>query len=240
MGDRRRLCACLGLRRDGTAHLCAADSGPVLLFRIDDANKRQFRIEVAGIPFNNQWAHIATVTGKGGVRLYFNGTLIGTNEFTGSLSGLGPHQQLPRPDGLLEKRIPSAVTSTTCASGAGRAPRNRFAKACSGRSPERNRGWWPAGISMTARRATFRPGATMASSSAPLKSSTPSCRIPDLCAGLKRSRWPGASPIRKGGPVSGADVSLYQDGNRVAQARTELSGEYRLSSWPTGVLTNCA
>jgi len=46
------------------------------------------RIEVAGILHPNEWCHIAAVSGPGGAKLYFNGVLLGTNGYTGSLSAL--------------------------------------------------------------------------------------------------------------------------------------------------------
>ncbi len=36
----------------------------------------------------NQWCHIAMVTGRGGLKLYFNGTLVYADRFTGSFSAL--------------------------------------------------------------------------------------------------------------------------------------------------------
>jgi signal transduction histidine kinase/CheY-like chemotaxis protein/ligand-binding sensor domain-containing protein/protocatechuate 3,4-dioxygenase beta subunit len=36
-----------------------------------------------------QWCHVALVTGKGGEKLYFNGTLVSANRFTDSFSALG-------------------------------------------------------------------------------------------------------------------------------------------------------
>ena len=46
------------------------------------------RIEVGNILKEREWCHIAAVTGPGGAKLYFNGTLVGTNPYTGSLSAL--------------------------------------------------------------------------------------------------------------------------------------------------------
>ncbi|MBI3414119.1 MAG: response regulator [Verrucomicrobia bacterium] len=36
-----------------------------------------------------EWCHIAAVSGKGGMKLYVNGTLVGENPFAGSFSGIG-------------------------------------------------------------------------------------------------------------------------------------------------------
>src|SRR6266542_2908799 len=46
-------------------------------------------MEVGGIPLLHEWGHVAAVTGKDGGKLYFNGTLVATNDYTGSLSELG-------------------------------------------------------------------------------------------------------------------------------------------------------
>jgi signal transduction histidine kinase/ligand-binding sensor domain-containing protein len=44
---------------------------------------------VPGLLRTQQWCHVAAVSGKGGMKLYFNGVLVCTNDFTGSFSGLG-------------------------------------------------------------------------------------------------------------------------------------------------------
>src|SRR5262249_38097737 len=41
---------------------------------------------VPGLLRSNLWCHVALVTGKGGLKLYFNGTLVATDRFTGSFS----------------------------------------------------------------------------------------------------------------------------------------------------------
>ena len=43
-------------------------------------------LRVDGLLRPRQWCHVAAVSGKGGMRLYFNGTLVGTNAYTGSFS----------------------------------------------------------------------------------------------------------------------------------------------------------
>src|ERR1035438_5007773 len=43
-------------------------------------------IQVGGLLRPQQWCHVAGVSGKGGMRLYFNGVLVGTNAYTGSFS----------------------------------------------------------------------------------------------------------------------------------------------------------
>ncbi len=43
---------------------------------------------VPGILRSNQWCHVALVTGRGGMKLYYNGTLVSAGRFTGSFSAL--------------------------------------------------------------------------------------------------------------------------------------------------------
>ncbi len=62
---------------------------PALKFLVTDASRQRHRIVVPGLLEANQWFHLAVVTGPGGVRLYFNGLLVGTNAYAGSLAALG-------------------------------------------------------------------------------------------------------------------------------------------------------
>src|SRR5204862_759645 len=41
----------------------------------------------------NEWFHIALVTGPGGMRLFLNGILVGTNAYTGSFATLDNNSQ---------------------------------------------------------------------------------------------------------------------------------------------------
>ena len=45
-------------------------------------------LQAPGLIRLNEWCHIAVVTGAGGVRLYFNGALVGTDNYAGSFSAL--------------------------------------------------------------------------------------------------------------------------------------------------------
>jgi len=45
-------------------------------------------IMVGDILRPRQWCHVAGVSGKGGMKLYLNGVLVGTNAYTGSFSAL--------------------------------------------------------------------------------------------------------------------------------------------------------
>ncbi|HXJ60859.1 MAG TPA: two-component regulator propeller domain-containing protein [Verrucomicrobiae bacterium] len=60
-----------------------------LKFLIVDVGGSRRRMDVfGGIPLAT-WTHVAVVTGPGGVRIYLNGTLVATNDYTGSLSSVG-------------------------------------------------------------------------------------------------------------------------------------------------------
>ena len=77
--------------------------GPQMNFLITEpgGTSTRHRIEVAGILKSGEWCHVAAVSGPGGAKLYFNGTLAGTNEFTGSFSGLkGTHNYLGKTNNL--------------------------------------------------------------------------------------------------------------------------------------------
>jgi signal transduction histidine kinase/CheY-like chemotaxis protein/ligand-binding sensor domain-containing protein len=78
---------------------------------VDDAGNRR-RVEVSGGVRLNEWAHLAVVTGPGGVRLYLNGMLVATNDHTGSLSSVGGRNYFlgrdnysPNPAGMLDGQL---------------------------------------------------------------------------------------------------------------------------------------
>ncbi|MHB8520022.1 MAG: LamG-like jellyroll fold domain-containing protein [Limisphaerales bacterium] len=64
------------------------DSAPTLWFVVGDAQQKLPDIVVPNLLRAHQWCHIAAVSGKGGMKLYFDGALVGTNDYTGSFSGL--------------------------------------------------------------------------------------------------------------------------------------------------------
>ena len=71
---------------------------PDLNFELWLPGRQQHTIVAANILRTNEWCHIALVTGKQGVKLYFDGMLVGTNAFTGSFSAIknGEHNYLGR------------------------------------------------------------------------------------------------------------------------------------------------
>ncbi len=63
---------------------------PDLWFAKRDPQSRVLHsIHVPGILRAQQWFHVAAVSGRDGMRLYLNGTLVGTNDHAGSFSSLG-------------------------------------------------------------------------------------------------------------------------------------------------------
>ncbi len=70
-------------------YLSHEGANPDLKFLITDEKKDRHRIVFPGVLELNTWIHLAAVTGPGGVRLYCNGLLVGTNGYTGSLSAVG-------------------------------------------------------------------------------------------------------------------------------------------------------
>jgi signal transduction histidine kinase/CheY-like chemotaxis protein/ligand-binding sensor domain-containing protein len=64
------------------------NSGPMKFLVVDGTGSRR-REDVYGGFRLNEWTHVAVVTGPGSVRVYLNGTLVATNNFTESFSALG-------------------------------------------------------------------------------------------------------------------------------------------------------
>jgi len=63
-------------------------SSPNLQFFIYLQTGTLYLIKVPGILLMDDWHHIAAVTGKAGMKLYFNGALVGEHAFTGSFSAI--------------------------------------------------------------------------------------------------------------------------------------------------------
>ena len=64
-------------------------------------NMKLYLIKVPGILQLNQWHHIAAVSGGNGMKLYLNGILVGTHDYTGSFSAINvENDQIPQPSSL--------------------------------------------------------------------------------------------------------------------------------------------
>jgi signal transduction histidine kinase/DNA-binding response OmpR family regulator/ligand-binding sensor domain-containing protein len=59
-----------------------------LWFVIVDSQSGIHDFEVPGLLHPHQWCHVAGVSGPGGMRLYFNGVLVATNDYPGSFAAL--------------------------------------------------------------------------------------------------------------------------------------------------------
>jgi hypothetical protein len=64
-----------------------------LLFQLFAPDHSGHNIRVPGILQTNRWCHIAAVTGPGGMKLYLNGHLIGSDRFTGSFAAIQRHEE---------------------------------------------------------------------------------------------------------------------------------------------------
>ena len=79
--------------RDGTEMLLATRGYGELEFKFNVRRGERENIHPVSI-FNilrtNEWCHIAAVSGSHGMRLYFNGSLVGTNAYKGSFGAIAP------------------------------------------------------------------------------------------------------------------------------------------------------
>src|SRR5438552_471033 len=77
-------------------NLTHTGTSPEISFSIINGPASRERVECAGMLQVNQWCHIAAVCGAPGMKLYFNGELIGTNATTTSFATLknGQHNYL--------------------------------------------------------------------------------------------------------------------------------------------------
>src|SRR5262245_10555488 len=59
-----------------------------LYFFIGDDQKGLQRLIADDLVHAGEWCHIAAVSGKGGMKLYYNGVLVGTRDYTGSFAAM--------------------------------------------------------------------------------------------------------------------------------------------------------
>ena len=59
-----------------------ATGNGTLRFFLQDWREHEKNVTVPGVVKANEWYHIAAVTGKGGMKIYFDGALIATNGYT--------------------------------------------------------------------------------------------------------------------------------------------------------------
>jgi signal transduction histidine kinase/DNA-binding response OmpR family regulator/ligand-binding sensor domain-containing protein/protocatechuate 3,4-dioxygenase beta subunit len=68
--------------------ITSLQNAPSLWFVIGDAQQQLHELAVPDLLRTQQWCHIAAVSGPGGMKVYLNGALAGTNPYTGSFAGL--------------------------------------------------------------------------------------------------------------------------------------------------------
>ena len=61
----------------------------ILRFHMATPKEPEGLVEVPGIIRSNEWIHLAAVSGPGGMKLYANGMLLGSNAYPGSFSSMG-------------------------------------------------------------------------------------------------------------------------------------------------------
>ena len=69
--------------------LATLGARPDLVFEISSGQGNGGSLHVPGILTLDEWCHIAAVSGPEGMRLYFNGSLVGSNRFAESFAALG-------------------------------------------------------------------------------------------------------------------------------------------------------
>ena len=74
--------------RDGREFLVVTRAYGHLEFRFNWGEGEQSSVAVGNILRTNEWCHLAAVSGRGGMKFYFNGLLVGTNAYRGSFAAL--------------------------------------------------------------------------------------------------------------------------------------------------------
>jgi fibro-slime domain-containing protein len=204
------------------------NSGPALLFRLDSTAGEKFQVEVAGVPNNDQWGHIAAVMGRGGMRLYFNGSLIGTNEFTGSLSGIGrTNYFLGRSDSTTNNTFRGDMDDVRVWNGARTEEqiRENMFRQLTGRESGLA-GCWNFDDGTVRDLSPGRHDGELRGSAEIIEADLPH---PALLRRVTTAKLAGRITDPDGRMAANAEVRIYQDGSRVTSARTGLSGEYILT-----------
>ena len=116
----------------------------------------QHIIRVNDLLRTSEWIHLAAISGRGGMKLYANGVLVGEHTNAASFADIKVSQTNYFGRGLARIRGIKIIMDrwTSCAFGTTGAPNNRFARICSSRWPERSRVWSVYGILTTSRTAS--------------------------------------------------------------------------------------
>ncbi len=201
--------------------------GPLLLFRIDDHRYTKYRMEVGGIPLLHEWGHVAAVTGKDGGKLYFNGTLVATNDYTGSLSELGrTNNFLGRADATATNAFRGELDEVRIWRGtrSGEQIRQDMSQTLTGKEPGLV-GYWNFDDGTARDGSGGRHHGRLVGEAKIVEAERPHAGIVTPVTAVALA---GRVSDPQGRLLAGALVGCYQEGRLVAEASTELSGHYRL------------
>ena len=216
---------------DSKREMYVRPEGAQLTFLVAAPDGARHRVVVEGIVRSNEWIHVAAVSGPGGARLYFNGALAGADAYAGSFVGLIGRQN------YLGKNNDSSTHPTTLGQmdelrvwNYARTPeqiRENLFKTLAGTEPGLV-GYWTFDDGTARDRSPGRHDGKLVGAAKIIASELPQA---STLRQVETATIAGLVTDPAGRPVSGAELQCYQDGNRVpdVRARTELSGEYRLT-----------
>jgi Concanavalin A-like lectin/glucanases superfamily/Carboxypeptidase regulatory-like domain len=190
------------------------------------------QIAVTNIIQLHEWCHVAAVSGKGGMRLYFNGALVGRTSFKGSFSGLGSGKRFYFGLGVTQEEPPANFKGaidevrvwSVCRTEA--EIQSTMFQRLTGKEPGLAGLWSFDGVQDGIVK-DLSPGAhhgKLVGRARVIRSLLPTregLKRPCVIEGTVSDAW--------GRPVSGAAVIVGQGRTEVAQARTDVGGQYRLA-----------
>jgi len=181
---------------------------------------------VSALLKTNEWHHIAAVTGKGGMKLFFDGVEVATNNYTGSFSTIknGTRFRLgrsvvddePHVDGQLDEVRVWKVARTESQI------RENLLKTLNGNEPGLA-GLWNFNDGTANDSSPGRHHGTLQGNArvvAARRLSAQEFIVPAMITGKVADA--------EGRPLRNADVVLLQNGAEVIKARSSIAGEYRL------------
>jgi len=197
-------------------------------FALYDENGSQHRIAVEGILSEGTWCHIAAVSGKSGMKLYFNGVLVGENPYDGSFSRISGENNLlgqdnssenrPTLNGQLDEVRVWSVARTE------KQIRDTMFTSLHGDEPSLV-GYW-----------RFEDKNNIATDSSPNRSDGKlvgdahcvEAELPEPGELLLPIVISGRITTEDGKPIRYANVRLEQNGEKITQAQSDAEGNYRL------------
>ena len=88
LGEAKRVFNYGDALRDMTLSTAYTSTNALWFVIVNPQTSQLNTITVPGLIPLHQWCHIAGVSGSGGMKLYFNGAVVGTNSYTGSFASL--------------------------------------------------------------------------------------------------------------------------------------------------------